>query len=305
MRVRITRSWHTRRVDEPRWDDLRVFLAVCRAQSFSAAGRALGVEQSTVSRRVAALEESLGGALFDRTARGPTPTTLGRVLAERAADVERATFECWDAVRAQGRHVQGRVRLATTESFAVHILIPRLLVPLRERYPHLEVDLVLGERSADLGRREADLALRFFRTADGDLVEKRVARLPTAILGPRGMAQRPHALRDLRFIALELAGGESPDAAYLRKLGIAPAIRTTSHLAQIESVRVGLGVAVLTRALCGLFPDLAPLDVEAPASPPVDLYLVAPRTLRKAPPVAAVWAALELLARELERDLLA
>ncbi|MBK8411939.1 MAG: LysR family transcriptional regulator [Sandaracinaceae bacterium] len=290
-------------MDEPRWDDLRVFLAVFRAESFSAGAKALGVEQSTVSRRVAALEELLGGALFDRTARGPTPTTLGRVLAERAADVERAAFACWDAVRAQGSHVTGRVRLATTESFAVHILIPRLLVPLRERHPGLEIDLVLGEQAADLGRREADLAVRFFRTADGDLVEKRIARLPTAILGPRGMAKKTLALHELRFIALELAGGVSPDAAYLRKLGIEPALRISSHLAQIESVRAGLGVAVLTRALCALFPDLAPLPVEAPASPPVDLYLVAPRTLRKVPAVDAVWRALEALARELEHDL--
>jgi DNA-binding transcriptional LysR family regulator len=95
----------------------------------------------------------------------------------------------------------------------------------------------------------------------------------------------------------------SPDAAYLRKLGIEPAIRTSSHLAQIESVRAGLGVAVLTRALCVLFPDLVSLEVEAPASPPVDLYLVAPRTLRKVPAVDAVWRALEALAKQLEHDL--
>lgn len=290
-------------MEEPRWDDLRVFLAVYRAESFSGAARTLGVEQSTVSRRVAALEESLGGALFDRTARGPTPTTLGRVLAERAADVERAVLASWDAVRAQGSHVQGRVRLATTESFAVHVLIPRLLVPLRERHPELEIDLVLGEEAADLGRREADLAVRFFRTADGDLVEKRIARLPTAILGPRSMAREAHTLETLRFIALELAAGVSPDGAYLRKIGIEPAIRTSSHLAQIESVRAGLGVAVLTRALCVLFPDLQPLAVLAPPSPPVDLYLVAPRTLRRVPAVDAVWRALETLAKDLEQDL--
>ena len=128
-------------------------------------------------------------------------------------------------------------------------------------------------------------------------------RLPTAILGPRAMAKKTLALHELRFIALELPGGVSPDAAYLRKLGIEPALRISSHLAQIESVRAGLGVAVLTRALCALFPDLAPLEVEAPASPPVDLYLVAPRTLRKVPAVDAVWRALEALARELEHDL--
>jgi DNA-binding transcriptional LysR family regulator len=295
--------WHARLMEEPRWDDLRVFLAVYRAESFSAGARSLGVEQSTVSRRVAALEEALGGALFDRTARGPTPTTLGRVLAERAADVERAVLAAWDTVRAQGSHVQGRVRLATTESFAVHILIPRLLVPLRERHPGLEVDLVLGEGAADLGRREADLAVRFFRTADGDLVEKRVARLPTAILGSRKVAHPSLALQDLRFIALELAVGVSPDGAYLRKVGIEPAIRTSSHLAQIESVRAGLGVALLTRAMCSLFPDLEPLPVDAPPSPPVDIYLVAPRTLRKVPAVDAVWRALEALAKELEHDL--
>ena len=283
-----------------RWDDLRVFLAVEREDSFSGAARVLGVKQSTVSRRIAALEEALGGVLFDRTARGPVLTKLGRALAERAPAVEAAALACWDVVREQQQGVAGRIRLATTESFAVHVLVPSVLPSLRERYPALDIDLVLGEHPADLTRREADLAIRFFRTRDGDLVEKRVAQLPTAILGrPERFAEVARA-DELPFVTLELASGESVDGAYVRALtGREPVMRTTSHLAQLEAVRVGIGCALLTRSLVGFVPELAVWSGDAPKSPPVDLYLVAPRTLRRVPAVAAVWREMEAIAKRL------
>ncbi|MBO6937400.1 MAG: LysR family transcriptional regulator [Deltaproteobacteria bacterium] len=283
-----------------RWDDLRVFLAVHREDSFSGAARVLGVKQSTVSRRIAALEEALGGVLFDRTARGPVLTSLGRALAERAPAVESAALACWDVVRAEQKAVAGRIRLATTESFAVHVLVPHVLPSLRERYPELDVDLVLGEHPADLTRREADIAVRFFRTRDGDLVEKRVAQLPTAILGRPERFGEVSEASELPFVTLELASGESVAEAYARKLtGREPVMRTTSHLAQIEAVRAGIGCALLTRSLVSFFPELAIWEGEAPKSPPVDLYLVAPRALRRVPSVAALWSELEATAKRL------
>ncbi len=277
---------------------------MARERSFSGAARALGVKQSTVSRRIAALEEALGGVLFDRTARGPVSTALGRALAERAPAVEAAALACWDVVRAQQEGVAGRIRLATTESFAVHVLVPTVLPVLRERHPELDVDLVLGERPADLTRREADIAVRFFRTRDGDLVEKRVAQLPTAILGrPERFAEVSNAA-ELPFVTLDLPSGESVDGAYVRKLtGREPVMRTTSHMAQIEAVRAGIGCALLTRAMVAFVSGVEVWPGDAPKSPPVDVYLVAPRTLRRVPAVAAVWRELEANARHLAATL--
>ncbi|MDB4985935.1 MAG: hypothetical protein JWN04_1113 [Myxococcaceae bacterium] len=277
-----------------RWDDLRVFLAVLRQGSFSAAARKLGVEQSTVSRRIAALEQSLGALLFDRQPEGPAPTELSLRLHDRALQIESAIVDLAELGRADDRAVAGKVTLALTESFAVHVVIPHVLGPLYKEYPQLAVHLLTSDRSADLQRREADLALRFYRPTSGDLLSKRVARLPLRVLAHRRYAQRaPRDPKQLRWIAVELPGIQPPQADWLGAHGITPVLTVSSHLAQVEAVRAGLGVALLTRSICKLDKNLVELEVGMPSGPFVELWLVAPRTLRSVPRVAAVWERLE------------
>jgi DNA-binding transcriptional LysR family regulator len=286
--------------DPTRWDDLRVLLAILRQGSFSGAATSLSVEQSTVSRRIAALEAALGGALFDRTPAGPRPTELALELRAHAERVEREVQGLLDQASAQHGAVAGRIRLATTESFAVHVLIPRLLGPLRARHPELRVDLVLGERAADLSQREADLALRFFRPSEGDLVAKRIAVMPTAVLAHERYLERfgpePGGLRfeQLDWIVPEYPHPmQSATEQLLERAGVEPLLRTSGHLAQVEAVRAGLGVALLTRTLLRLDPGLRVLELGLPPTPTVELWLVAPRGLSKLPRVRAVWEFLE------------
>jgi DNA-binding transcriptional LysR family regulator len=288
--------------DNTRWDDLRVFLAILRHGSFSGAASALGIEQSTVSRRIAALEAALGGALFDRAAGGPRATELALELRPKAERVEQEVRELIDQASAQGAEIEGRVRLALTESFAVQVVIPHVLADLRTLYPKLRVDLIVGERAADLGQREADLALRFFRPREGDLVAKRIVVLPTAVLAhERYLAGRQQLSAEaLDWIVLDHESTTLTELAHLTShIKVEPALRTNGHLAQVEAVRAGLGVALLTVALTRLDPGLRVVNVDLPPSPDLELWLVTPRSLSRVPRVRAVWEFLEARLNEL------
>lgn len=285
-----------------RWDDLKVFLSVLREGSFGLAAQALGVEQSTVSRRIAALEAALGAPLFDRLASGPRATDLARRLRTRAEAIEAQVLALADTARNEARVIDGRVRLALTASFAVQVVIPHLASELARRHPKLALDLIIDDHAADLARREADLALRFFRPRGGDLVTKRVARLPLTVLAHRSYLRKRKGADALDWIVLDLPGAQLADGALLAQLGVEPRMRVTNHLAQIEAVRAGLGVALLTRSLQWLDSALVEVDLALPPFPSVELWLVVPRALRHVPRVAAVWSLLEERMPELEAE---
>jgi DNA-binding transcriptional LysR family regulator len=283
-----------------RWDDIRVLLAVLREGSFSGAAAVLAVEQSTVSRRIAALEAALGAVLFDRTPAGPRATELALRLRPAAERMESELSALIDLSASMTEQIEGRVRLAVTSSFAVQIVIPFVLPALRTQYPSLHVDLIVDERAADLIQREADLALRFFRPTEGDLLAKRIAQLPTAALAHRSYAEgKPLRPEAFDWIVMELANGQAPgggahngsfDSAFLSAHAkITPMMFSTSHLVQIEAVRAGLGAAFLVRALRQLYPELIELELGLPPGPTVEMWLVAPRTLASVPRVRAVW----------------
>lgn len=154
------------------WNDLRYFLAVAEAQTWVAAARVLGVEHTTVSRRVAALENALGTRLFTR---GPEGLTLTRAALDILPDA-RAVLMHAEAItrRVQGgdAKVEGTVRLTVPESIESYMV--QELAMLRAQHPALMVELVSANRVLDLRRGEADLALRFAEVTDAELVMKRV-----------------------------------------------------------------------------------------------------------------------------------
>jgi DNA-binding transcriptional LysR family regulator len=279
-----------------RWDDISVLLAVLREGSFSGAAAVLGVEQSTVSRRIAALESALGAALFDRTSTGPRATELALRLRPQAERMEAELSSLIDLSASMTERIEGRVRLAVTSSFAVQVIVPHVLPGLRTLYPALHIDLVVDERAADLQHREAELALRFFRPTDGDFVARRIVQMSTAVLAHRDYAAgRSRIAEELDWIVLELgsvsaSSPSSMDGAYLAEhTQVVPALRTNSHIVQIEAVRSGLGVALMARAIRQLDPALVELELSLPAGPQLELWLVVPRTLSTVPRVRAVW----------------
>jgi DNA-binding transcriptional LysR family regulator len=279
------------------WDDVRYFLLSARERGFGAASRRLGTQQSTVSRRVAALEARLGGALFDRTAAGLALTALGRRVLPEAELVEQALTRVGDAASSTERDVEGTVRVALTDTLASVLVIPKVLPMLLARHPKLRVDLVIGNTAADLARREADVAVRFFLTPSGDFVTRRVARLALAVSAAPSLAKslRGKPPSSWPFVSVWLPGGEVLEETWRAQFAPEPArLSTNSFHAQVDAVRAGLGVALLPVALAkelSLVTLALPKDLEPP--PPLDTWLVTPRALRRVPRVAAVFGALE------------
>jgi DNA-binding transcriptional LysR family regulator len=278
------------------WEDVRFFLAAARHGSLGKAARASGTQQSTLSRRVAALERRLGGALFDRTRSGLALTRLGAVVLREARGMEQASGRLADAVSRELREVEGVVRIALTETMACAVVIPRVLPALLARHPGLRVDLVTGGASVDLVRREADVAVRHVRTPAGDLVSRRVAQLATAPLAHRRLARALARLEPSRWpwVSTWLPGDAGPTGGGPQALArtTPPRVTSNSYHAQWEAVRAGLAVGVLPTALARLDRALCVLDCALPPPPPLDVFLVTRRTARNLPGVSAVWQAL-------------
>jgi DNA-binding transcriptional LysR family regulator len=279
-------------IELERWDDLHLLLAVARAGSFTHAAKLLDIEQSTVSRRMRSLEESLGVALFERHPQRSVLTPIGEKLLRRAEAIEAEVHGLCDEAGGVEREVKGHVRLALTESIAVYGVIPRVLPKLQKQYPELHLELITSYVPADLGHREAEIALRFFRPRSGDLVAQRIVTMQTAVLAHKRLLGRP--LTELKFITVALEGIPTLEAEFLRKhLGTEPHLITSSYLVQVEAVRAGLGAAILPRNLLRLDSSLVELDVPVPKGPTLELWLVTPRSLRAVPRIDAVWTALE------------
>jgi DNA-binding transcriptional LysR family regulator len=281
-----------RPIELERWDDLNLLLAVARAGSFTHAAKLLGIEQSTVSRRMRTLEDSLGVALFERHPQKSVLTPVGETLLRRAEAVEAEVHALCDEAGGVERDVKGLVRVALTESIAVYGVIPRVLPKLRKQYPELRLELMTSYLAADLGHRDAEIALRFFRPQSGDLVAQRIVTMQTTLLAHKRLAGR--SLSELDFVTVALEGLPTLETEFLRKhLGKEPHLVTSSYLVQVEAVRAGLGAALLPRNLLRLDSSLVELDLRVPRGPLLELWLVTPRSLRRVPRIDAVWTALE------------
>jgi DNA-binding transcriptional LysR family regulator len=160
------------------WNDLKYFLACWRAGSLAGAGRLLKVDQTTVGRRLTAFEESLATRLFDRTSDGFVLTATGESLLETAQAVEQGMIDLERRASGQDARLSGVVRLATSETLAAAFLA-RLLASLHEEHPDIALELVTGNPSLNLLKREADVALRAgARPTQLSLIARRLGTVP-------------------------------------------------------------------------------------------------------------------------------
>jgi DNA-binding transcriptional LysR family regulator len=285
--------------DRPlRWDDVRLFLALHRGRNLQTAARRLGVDASTLSRRLAALEESLGAPLFDRTRTGLCATHAAEQVLPAAEEMERASLRFSTDAGGLETRAEGLVRLAATPGLAEGFLAP-LLPKLFARHPGLRLELDASVTVADLTRREADLALRTIRPQGGEL---QLLKLTAARWLPMASKELARALGPLR--ALEGAPwigwgpglAHIPPARWLKTFGpgVEPLLATSSYPAQRAAVLAGVGVALLVEQDQG--PGVVPvplargLAAAKAALPRDDLWLVGHRALRQVPRVAAVWS---------------
>jgi DNA-binding transcriptional LysR family regulator len=161
------------------WDDVRYFLTVARSGGLNAAARQLGTTASRVSRHIESLEKQLSVPLFVRGREGMQLSDDGIRLLPKAEAVEAAAFELSGAANAAGR-IEGRVRLATADTIATHLIAPALPEFLAE-HPRLDLEIITGLRTVDMDRLEADLALRLVRPERGHIVRSKLGDMARAL----------------------------------------------------------------------------------------------------------------------------
>lgn len=246
------------------WNDLRYFLGVADHGSTLAAGRALRTSQTTVARRIAALEEAIGFPLFDRRQAGYALTPAGDALLERARSVEAAANSFGEAAAAQVRDIGGAVRLTTEEIFANTLLGPWLR-ELHDVHPEIRIELDTARNIRDLGAGEADIALRSTASpAPAGVVGRRLCVDDWTLYCSREYASRhgvPKTKEDLKNHALVGGGGGNLERAYsawIHELGLDDqvAIHHGTSTGLLSAVRSGFGIAVLPCIIADDEPDL-------------------------------------------------
>ncbi|WP_213881871.1 LysR family transcriptional regulator [Pseudomonas sp. dw_358] len=171
------------------WDDARFFLALARISTLRGAARALGVDQATVGRRIAALERSLNAVLFLRTSDGYALTTAGEAALDAAEKMEHAGDELQRRIAGLDERPSGLVRIASTDSLAVDFVIPAM-ARLHESYPDVQVSIQSGTDMLNLAKREADIALRTIKPDNPDLLVRRLASWPLGLFASRQYLER-------------------------------------------------------------------------------------------------------------------
>lgn len=158
------------------WDDVRVFLKIARTGSFASASDALGMSQSTISRRVFQLEDRLGARLFDRGKKGSRLTPVGRVICDAAESMESAATDIERGVAGIDHEMRGTVVITATEGIGAYWLTPRIF-EFQRRHPGLSIQVDTTPDTRDLANLEADISLRFNRPKEPDLIVRRVAKV--------------------------------------------------------------------------------------------------------------------------------
>ncbi len=229
------------------WDEVRTALHVARAGTVSAAAAALGVHHATVIRHVDALEDRLAVKLFQRHARGYTPTEAGRALFDAARETEQRFEQLAAQLQALQEGISGPVVITTIPELAEAVL--PALVALQNEHPALEPCLRTEERVLRLEYAEAHVAIRAgAQPQEPDNVVQPLGRLPVALHGSKAyLAQHPGPasdddLRDHAFVAAEGPGARAPVERWLQQSGHRIAFRSNDHATRLAAIRAGLGL---------------------------------------------------------------
>jgi DNA-binding transcriptional LysR family regulator len=240
------------------WDDVRLVLALLRTPSSERAAELLGVDRSTISRRLAAIEKALGATLFARTRDGHRPTAAALRLRPHAELMEQAARALEAAVgdaAAGAGAITGRVRVASTEGLAA-MLVADGLLDISRAHPALDVEVIGGNRPLDLANDEADIALRLAPVREAALRVRCLARVGIglfashAYVGARGAPQHQAIARgDLAGHDVLLPAGELarlPEARWLvARKGVRVALRSNTMPALIAAAVAGHGIIAL------------------------------------------------------------
>jgi DNA-binding transcriptional LysR family regulator len=277
------------------WDDLRLVLAVGRERTLSRAARTLGVNHSTVFRRIGQIEARLGVRLFERHRDGYTPTAAGEEAVRLGEQLEGQIDSLERQLAGRDTRPSGTLRVTTTDTLLVGVLGAPLAAFARA-HPAIALEIAVANPLLSLSKRDADVAIRPVASPPETLVGRRLCAIASAIYGPCDYLQAAPALEDLgahRWIAPDDSLAHLGSARWLRETlpGVRPALRVNTLLGMAVAARAGVGLAILPCFLGDPAVELQRLG------PPLDaltsaLWLLTHRDLRH---VARVRAFLDFM----------
>ena len=240
------------------WDHLRYFLILARGKTLTNAARLMGVEHSTVARRIQALEQSLGMQLFKREATGYELTVEGLALIPRVEQMEQSFLQI-----EKPNPLQGRVRIGAPEGFGTAFLA-RLLAQFSQHYPLLTIDLIPVPKTIRLSHREADIVISIERPKSGPFIITRLTNYSLKLYGSQQYLQRNSPIRRVADLSEHRFVDYIDDLVYSSALyrlerlplQLTACFRSNSILAQQIAVSAGAGLAVLPRFIAVDQPEL-------------------------------------------------
>ena len=286
------------------WDDLKVFLALARSESLTAAGKVLKIDAATVGRRIARLEEAIAARLFTRSPQGYALTDAGERLLAHAVRAEQAVIAATDEVRGEAGRLTGQVRIGAPDGVA-NFLLPQITAQICDDNPGLEVQIVALPRVFNLSKREADMAITVSRPAAGRLTAQKLTDYHLHLAASRGYLDRHPAIRDLADLGSHRMVGYIADLIfdseldYLSATGAeAATLASNSVSVQFNWLRAGAGIAIVHDFALPSAPDLVRILPEA-LSLTRSFYLIRHADDRR---VARLNRFAELLAQGMRRE---
>ena len=280
-----------------RLQELSVFVRAAETGSFSEVARELGLSQPSVSRIVASLEDRLGVKLLLRTTRRVAPTDAGAVFLDRSRRILADLDEAAHAARGVDS-LHGALRVVMSGGFGTREVIPRLPAFL-EQHPHLNVELLISDRTDDLIAEGADIALRLGRLADSGFGARLLASAPRLVIAaPAYLAQHgvPETLADLSAHDCIVGPGLSAHRGWsfrradeVTSVAVEGRVQVSSADGVIACVKAGLGIAVVSRWMCRAEMERGELRsiLSDYVLEPVDVHALYPAGPRPSPKVRA------------------
>jgi DNA-binding transcriptional LysR family regulator len=252
------------------WDDFRFVLAIVRAGTVSAGAKLLGVDHTTVIRRVDRLERLLAAKLFDRRKTGYLLTEAGHRVATCAEAMESTVVANQELIGGSRAHLTGTVRIGAPDGFGTHFLAPRL-VNFADQYPELDLQLVATARLFSLSKREADIAISLSLPKEGHVVGRKLTDYSLGLYASPIYLDRFAAIKsrdDLaghRFVGYIEELLYTPELDYLPLVSpkIAARFRSANLIAQFNATLAGFGIAVLPRFMAARQAGLQPVLPDA------------------------------------------
>ena len=249
LNMRICMDWRSIKFD---WNRARAFLVTAEEGSLSAAARSLGMTQPTLGRQVSALEAELGVALFEREGRGLKLTPSGLALIEHVRIMGDAANNLSLTASGQSQSIEGNICITASEDDAIFIL-PPIIAKLRNVYPGIKIEVVASNKTIDLRRREADIAIRGYRPTQQELIARKIKKVFGYLYATKEYINsigNPTSFEDLNNAEFIGFNSTFEMINYLKKLGLNLTqknfyLLAENRIVQWEFVKLGLGIGIL------------------------------------------------------------